>query len=190
MTFPLYGNRQGFEFLLPKSVVQNASNIVRLYLVNRSQNPPILAARRDVFIAALKQGVRGCAVNGGSETRAARECSACLCPSQAGDEHANLSSVLTVLVAVESHEIALFKLKSDQNVRGRHRREKQMPNAHRWRCPKCDNETSHDRMSNEAVDGPRLETDRHVGLVSEMQEHLAQPKELEVVNQKGRDENQ
>jgi hypothetical protein len=42
MTFPLHGNQQGFEFLLPKSVIQNASNIVRLYLVNRSHNPPSL----------------------------------------------------------------------------------------------------------------------------------------------------
>jgi hypothetical protein len=38
----LFGNRQGFEFLLPRSVVHNASNIVRLYLVNRSQDPPSL----------------------------------------------------------------------------------------------------------------------------------------------------
>jgi hypothetical protein len=42
MTFELYGNGHGFEFLLPKSVVRNASNVVRLYLVNRSQNPPSL----------------------------------------------------------------------------------------------------------------------------------------------------
>jgi hypothetical protein len=42
MTFPLDGNRHGFEFLLPKSVVHNASNIVRLYLINRSQDPPSL----------------------------------------------------------------------------------------------------------------------------------------------------
>ncbi|HEX4070875.1 MAG TPA: sulfatase-like hydrolase/transferase [Planctomycetaceae bacterium] len=39
ITFPLHGNEQGFEFLLPKSVIQNTSNIVRLYLVNRSHNP-------------------------------------------------------------------------------------------------------------------------------------------------------
>jgi hypothetical protein len=42
MTFPLDGNPHGFEFLLPKSVVHNASNIVRLYLINRSQDPPSL----------------------------------------------------------------------------------------------------------------------------------------------------
>jgi hypothetical protein len=42
MTYQLNGNRHGFEFLLPKSLVQNASNIVGLYLVNRSQNPPSL----------------------------------------------------------------------------------------------------------------------------------------------------
>jgi hypothetical protein len=42
MTFPLFGNQQGFEFLLPKSDIQNASNIVRLYFVNRSHNPPSL----------------------------------------------------------------------------------------------------------------------------------------------------
>jgi sulfatase-like protein len=41
-TFQLYGNRQGFEFLLPKSVIQNAANVVQLYLVNRSHNPPSL----------------------------------------------------------------------------------------------------------------------------------------------------
>jgi hypothetical protein len=42
MTFPLYGNRQGFEFLLPKSTLNSASNVVRLYLTNRSQDPPSL----------------------------------------------------------------------------------------------------------------------------------------------------
>jgi Sulfatase len=42
MTFQLSGSRQGFEFLLPKSLIQNASNIVQLYLVNRSQNPASL----------------------------------------------------------------------------------------------------------------------------------------------------
>jgi hypothetical protein len=42
MTYQLNGNRQGFEFLLPKSVVRNASNIVGLYLVNRFHNPPSL----------------------------------------------------------------------------------------------------------------------------------------------------
>jgi hypothetical protein len=41
-TFRSYGNVQGFEFLLPKSVSQNDTNSVRLYLVNRSQNPPSL----------------------------------------------------------------------------------------------------------------------------------------------------
>jgi hypothetical protein len=41
-TFPLYGNRHGFEFLLPESMLHNASNIVRLYLVNRSHDPPSL----------------------------------------------------------------------------------------------------------------------------------------------------
>jgi hypothetical protein len=42
MTFPLHGNEQGFEFLVPKSLIQNASTIVRLYLVNRSHNPASL----------------------------------------------------------------------------------------------------------------------------------------------------
>jgi len=51
MTFRLYGNQEGFEFLLPKSVVQNVSNIVGLYLVNRSQNPPSL---RPVSISSEK----------------------------------------------------------------------------------------------------------------------------------------
>jgi hypothetical protein len=41
-TFQLSGSRQGFEFLLPKSFIQNATNIVQLYLVNRSQNPASL----------------------------------------------------------------------------------------------------------------------------------------------------
>jgi len=41
-TFQVYGSRHGFEFLLPKSVGQNASSTVRLYLVNRSQTPPSL----------------------------------------------------------------------------------------------------------------------------------------------------
>jgi hypothetical protein len=40
-TYPLNGHQQGFEFLLPKSVKPNKNN-VRLYLVNRSQNPPTL----------------------------------------------------------------------------------------------------------------------------------------------------
>jgi len=41
-TFQSHRNEQGFEFVLPKSVIRNAANNVRLYLVNRSQNPPTL----------------------------------------------------------------------------------------------------------------------------------------------------
>jgi hypothetical protein len=41
-TFPSDGRQQGFEFLLPKSAIRNVSRSVRLYLVNRSQNPPTL----------------------------------------------------------------------------------------------------------------------------------------------------
>lgn len=41
-TFPMSGRLQGFEFLLPKSLGQDASHTVRLYLVNRSQNRPSL----------------------------------------------------------------------------------------------------------------------------------------------------
>ena len=41
-TSPWRGNEQEFEFLLPKSVIRNTANKVRLYLVNRSQNPPTL----------------------------------------------------------------------------------------------------------------------------------------------------
>jgi hypothetical protein len=41
-TFPSSGTEQGFEFLLPKSVIRSAANNVRLYLVNRSHNPPTL----------------------------------------------------------------------------------------------------------------------------------------------------
>jgi hypothetical protein len=53
MTFQLAG-KQAFEFLLPKSVVRNASN-VRLYLVNRSRNPPSL---RPVSTNNLEDGGR------------------------------------------------------------------------------------------------------------------------------------
>jgi hypothetical protein len=42
MTFQLSGSWHGFEFLLPKSIIQNASNVVRLYLVDRSHNPASL----------------------------------------------------------------------------------------------------------------------------------------------------
>ncbi len=41
-TFQSDRNEQGFEFVLPKSVIRDAANNVRLYLVNRSQNPPTL----------------------------------------------------------------------------------------------------------------------------------------------------
>jgi Sulfatase len=41
-TSPWNGNEQEFEFLLTKSVLRNAADKVRLYLVNRSQTPPTL----------------------------------------------------------------------------------------------------------------------------------------------------
>jgi hypothetical protein len=41
-TFQVSGSERGFEFLLPKSVIQNDFKNLQLYLVNSSQDPPTL----------------------------------------------------------------------------------------------------------------------------------------------------
>jgi hypothetical protein len=42
MTFPSDRNEQCFEFLLAESAIRSAAQSVRIYLVDRSQNPPTL----------------------------------------------------------------------------------------------------------------------------------------------------
>jgi len=87
---------------------------------------------------------------------------------------------------VNTAKIALFHLNRDKNVGSRSNREDQMADSHFWCSPKRDNETYHNWMADKAVKprGPKTEI-----LVLLVKKDLPQAKQIEVINQKGADEN-
>src|SRR6516164_6318426 len=54
--------------------------------------------------------------------------------------------------------------------------------------PEGNDESEHDRMPDDAVEQRRLERDWGIRLTAEMQEHLAQSEQIEVIDQKRGDE--
>src|SRR2546427_6049431 len=109
-----------------------------------------------------------------------------LFPSWQRQQHRNLSPVFFIGFAVNTAKIALFHLNRDKNVGSRSNREDQMADSHFWCSPKRDNETYHNWMADKAVKprGPKTEI-----LVLLVKKDLPQAKQIEVINQKGADEN-
>src|SRR5262245_40338571 len=62
------------------------------------------------------------------------------------NEHPDLSAVALVLLAEQPDEVALLQEDADEEVRGRHRREQEMPDRHDRRCPERNDEAEIDRM--------------------------------------------
>ena len=62
------------------------------------------------------------------------------------EQHRNLFAVLSIVVAIETNQVALFELDGDQNVGRGHDREEKMPARHPRCRPERDDESEIKRM--------------------------------------------
>src|SRR5438105_1969865 len=101
------------------------------------------------------------------------------------NEHRNALAVTRVL-RMEAHEIALLELDRHENVRRRHHREEQMGHGHRRRAPKCEEPSDVQRMTHELVWSGRAELQFRVRLSDQLQPHLTESEEIEVIDEECR----
>src|SRR5215469_18899099 len=106
------------------------------------------------------------------------------------DELRHLLAVSLVLLAVQHDEVALLPTDSQQHVAGRQRREQQVRASHYGRCPEGDLPTDIQRMPHVLVEQGRAELQMGIWFPRQVQPHLPQSKQVEVVNQKGADQDQ
>lgn len=91
-------------------------------------------------------------------------------------------TILIVIFAKEADEIALFELDPDQDVSCGRDGEEQMPGCHMRRRPGTDDQPKHQGMANITVEAFRFELDVMVILVRQVEPDLAEPEQVEVVD--------
>jgi hypothetical protein len=110
-------------------------------------------------------------------------------------QHRHAALVVAIGVAVERDQVALFQeFHRDQDVTGGAEREQQVADAHRRRRPERDQETEHQRMAHDAVEGAGHERlfalfaagTRPAAVVP----HLFQTEQVEMVDQERAREHQ
>src|SRR5205807_7757641 len=72
-------------------------------------------------------------------------------------QHRNALPVTAIFVAEHADEVALFEHDADEDVGRGHRREQQMPGAHRRGRPERDDETEIDRVADKTIEEWRPE---------------------------------
>src|SRR5262249_1616981 len=97
----------------------------------------------------------GKALAGAVQQRSAPPPSGQLAPGR--NEHPDLSAVALVLLAEQLDEVALLQEDPDEDVRGRHGCEQEMPDRHHASRPERDDEAEIDRMPHQLVEHWRLE---------------------------------
>lgn len=107
-----------------------------------------------------------------------------------GEKHPRLRAILPVLVAELVDEIALFEENSDQGVTGREDREQQVAGSHMRRRPEGNEKAEEERMTDYLVEPGRLKFRRLEFFALEVSVHLPHPKQLEVVDEERRNENE
>ena len=91
---------------------------------------------------------------------------------------------------MESDEIPLLELNREEHPDRRNRGEHQVADRHHGGGPEGDHESEQERVPHEAVEQRCGKTRRYVFLLREVQVDLAQPKEIEVVDEDRGCENQ
>src|SRR5512145_1591523 len=81
------------------------------------------------------------------------------------------------------HQVTLFQLNSDQDISARHPREQEVTNRHVWCKPESDQKSQHDRVADKLIKHRGAEAQFGLGLSSQLQEHLSQAEEVEVIDQ-------
>src|SRR5438477_10587024 len=67
------------------------------------------------------------------------------------NQHRNPAAILAILLAKESHQIALFEVNADKDVTGGRDGKEQVSARHHWRRPEGEDKSQVDRMPHEAV---------------------------------------
>jgi hypothetical protein len=98
-------------------------------------------------------------------------------------EHSSLLSISPVLLAVEADQIPLFELQGDEDVSGRREGKQEMPEGHRWTCPEGEQKPQHERVADIAIEPRGFERGRRVLLPGCVEVDLAEPEQVEMVNQ-------
>src|SRR5215813_2921848 len=106
------------------------------------------------------------------------------------NEHPDLGAVALVLLAEQAEEVALLQKDPDEDVRGRHGREQEMPDRHDGSRPERDDEAEIDRMPHHLVEHRRLEAGRGHRSPREVDRDLVQPEQLEMIDQEGAHQNE
>ena len=107
-----------------------------------------------------------------------------------GQEHRRFPAISFVLIAEMPSQIPLFERGAEEDVRGHYHGKEQMARGHGGGCPRRDQESQHERMAYPHVKRSRFERSMRVGLPDEIQEHLAKPKQIEMVDKKAALEHQ
>src|SRR5215471_13257810 len=105
-----------------------------------------------------------------------------------GHQHRDAAPVLGVPLTVELDEVPLLEPYRDQNVgRGRDR-EEEVRRRHRRRRPEGEQPADVEGMPDVAVRTRSDEAEGPVGLAPEVEPHLPEPEQVEVVDEEGGDE--
>src|SRR5437879_431674 len=99
------------------------------------------------------------------------------------EQHRHLFAVLSIAVAVEANQIALFELNGDENVSRGHDGEEEMPGGHPWRGPEGNDESEIKRMPHHPIQRRRFKGRRLIVFADQVVVNLLHPEETKVVDQ-------
>src|SRR5262245_9546379 len=107
--------------------------------------------------------------------------------ADSGHQHRDAAPVLGVPLTVELDEIPLLESYRDQNVGRGQDREEEVRCRHRWRRPEGEQPADVEGMPHVAVRTRSDEAERPVRLAPEVEPHLPEPEQVEVVDEEGGD---
>jgi len=110
-------------------------------------------------------------------------------PNQSWNQHRYLLAILRVL-RVHLHQIALFQLDCDQDVRCGHESKEEVGYSHGWRAPECKKPTHVEGVSNDSTEKGRRKSKAGLGLPKEVPPNLPHPEQVEVADGKCGDQYQ
>ena len=105
-----------------------------------------------------------------------------------GDEHGHLLAILGVLF-VKTNQVALLELDRNENVGGGAEGEDQMRYGHHRRCPEHQQPSYVERVADDTVHSGSAEGKAGVGDAAEIQPDLAETKQIEMIDEKTRGQN-
>src|SRR5581483_10703525 len=106
------------------------------------------------------------------------------------DQHRHLLAIAAVLIAEQLDQVALLQMDADQNVAGGGEGEQQVADRHGGRRPEGDEEAQIDRMADLPVEQQGPEHGRRQRCTAQPGIDLAQPEQLEMIDEEGAEQHQ